>query len=173
MNFVDLATAAAHFNAVARELEHAPQRIVETGSQVILVAARSMPGRYEKGWPRLKPETIARKARGDSPLLETGSLRDSFERSVGHHEAWIGSNNQKAIWMELGTSRGVPPRPIWGTIEQKAGPAMRRIARAEIARAFAIGRHDAHELRELLHLAKHVYDKVKQMGEALLDEGDD
>jgi hypothetical protein len=30
------------------------------------------------------------------------------------HEAYVGSNNQKALWHELGTSR-IPPRPFLAT----------------------------------------------------------
>ena len=35
-------------------------------------------GTYEFGLPPLKPETIERKANGDTPLLETGEMRDSI-----------------------------------------------------------------------------------------------
>jgi phage gpG-like protein len=49
--------------------------------------------------------------RTDSPLLETGDLRDSIERDVQHGVAYVGSNNPKALWHEFGTSR-IPPRPF-------------------------------------------------------------
>jgi phage gpG-like protein len=49
--------------------------------------------------------------RTDSPLLETGDLRDSIERDVQHGVAFVGSNNPKALWHEFGTSR-IPPRPF-------------------------------------------------------------
>jgi phage gpG-like protein len=44
-------------------------------------------------------------------LLETGDLRDSIERVVPHGIAYVGSNNKKALWHELGTSR-IPPAGI-------------------------------------------------------------
>ena len=171
MNFADLAAAAAHFDAVARNMEQAPQRIVETGSMIILVGARSMPGHYEKGWPKLKPETIERKAKGDSPPLETGALRNSFERTVGNREAWIGTNDEKIVWMEFGTSRGIPPRPVWLTIANKAGPSIEKIARAEVARVFAMAGAQSHALKEALHAAHKIYEAVKRLGEDLV-EGD-
>jgi phage gpG-like protein len=68
-------------------------------------------GTYDYGWPALKPSTIAGKSTGDSPLLETGDLRDSIERDVQHDVAYVGSNNKKALFHELGTSR-IPPRPF-------------------------------------------------------------
>jgi phage gpG-like protein len=70
-------------------------------------------GTYEYGWPPLKPATVARKSTGDSPLLETGELRDSIERDVQDHVAYVGTNNKKALWHEFGTSR-IPPRPFFG-----------------------------------------------------------
>ena len=48
-----------------------------------------------------------------SPLLETGDLRDSIERDVQQHVAYVGSNDNKALWHEFGTSR-IPPRPFLG-----------------------------------------------------------
>jgi phage gpG-like protein len=41
-------------------------------------------------------------------------LRDSIEREVQQHVAYVGSNNPKALWHEYGTSR-IPPRPFLGT----------------------------------------------------------
>ena len=60
-------------------------------------------------WPPLKEASVARKATGDSPLLETGELRNSIEKTIGHHVAWVGSDDDKAVWMEFGTST-IPPR---------------------------------------------------------------
>jgi hypothetical protein len=45
-------------------------------------SAKEALGTHEFGWPPLQPETIARKATGDSPLLETGALRDSIKHNV-------------------------------------------------------------------------------------------
>ena len=75
-------------------------------------------GTYQTGWAPLKPETIARKADGDTPLLETGEMRDSIEHravpmpygAMGE----IGSNDKVALFQEMGTSRGVPPRSFLG-----------------------------------------------------------
>ena len=55
----------------------------------------------------MKPQTIASKATGDSPLLETGDLRASITHRVDKEkkEAYVGSDNPKARYHELGTSR--------------------------------------------------------------------
>ena len=68
-------------------------------------------GGYDYDWPRLQPETIARKARGDSPLLETGALRASMQYSVDANGsmAVVGTNDPDALFQELGTVH-IPPR---------------------------------------------------------------
>jgi phage gpG-like protein len=83
---------------------------LEQAAMLIEAEAKRVIGTYEYGWPRLKPATVARKA-GDTPLLETGEMRDSIEHSVADDgmEAQVGSNNPKAVWHELGTSR-IPAR---------------------------------------------------------------
>jgi hypothetical protein len=72
-------------------------------------------GTYQEGWAQLKPETIASKATGDSPLLETGHMRDTISHFVNPvsvvMEVVVGSTDKKAVWQEMGTSR-IPPRPF-------------------------------------------------------------
>lgn len=91
--------------AVMEAMEHAA---LEKAAVVVETEAKRVIGTYDYGWPPLAPSTLARKA-ADTPLLETGDLRDSIEHNVGGHEAMIGSNNPKAVFHELGTVR-VPPR---------------------------------------------------------------
>lgn len=75
-------------------------------------------GSYQTGWAPLKPTTIARKMTGDTPLLETGEMRDSIEHraaptiygAIGE----IGSNDPIALYQEMGTSRSIPPRSFLG-----------------------------------------------------------
>jgi hypothetical protein len=67
-------------------------------------------GTYEYGWPPLAPSTLARKA-ADTPGLETGEMRDSIEYTADDHAVQIGSDNDKLVWFELGTSRQ-PPRSV-------------------------------------------------------------
>jgi hypothetical protein len=93
--FADLADKGAH-DAAVHALEKAAQIIEDEAKRVI--------GTYEYGWEPLKPETIARKA-ADTPLYETGEMRDSIEHYVDPDrlKAEVGSNNPKALWHELGT----------------------------------------------------------------------
>lgn len=75
--------------------------------------AASYPGHYQPGWAPLKPETIARKRNGDTPLLETGEMRDSITHELLPAELTVvvGSPDKTALFQELGTSR-IPPRPF-------------------------------------------------------------
>ncbi len=82
---------------------------MEQVGQLVENEAKRVLGGYDYGWPELQPETIARKATGDSPLLETGQMRDSIGHIAEARSVSIGSNSDKAVWQELGTAR-IPPR---------------------------------------------------------------
>ena len=96
--------------AAALQTEILAERVAET--------ARNYLGEYQPGWAPLKEATIARKATGDSPLLETGEMRDSIDvRRVRYAPdevlvaQSIGSSMDRALFMEEGTTK-VPPRPF-------------------------------------------------------------
>jgi hypothetical protein len=93
--FQSLASKGAHDACVAA-LEKAAQIIEDEAKRVI--------GTYEYGWPPLQPATVARKG-ADTPLYETGEMRDSIEHYVDAQRliAQVGSNDPKALWHELGT----------------------------------------------------------------------
>ena len=82
--------------------------------------AKAAIGTYLFGWPQLAESTQAdRSAKGYSPnepLLRTGAMRDSLahraELSAEGAEGVVFSDDVKALWAELGTSRGEPPRPF-------------------------------------------------------------
>lgn len=104
-----LSSFAAHLTSVATSLPLAEHAALEAACKIVKTEAKRVLGTYEYGWPRLKPATIARKKNGDTPLLESGEMRGSIEHTVQPHEGWVGSNNKKAVWHELGT-RTIPPR---------------------------------------------------------------
>jgi hypothetical protein len=77
-------------------------------------------GHYQPGWAPLAESTIADKAAHGfavpAPLLRTGEMRDSIKRELDPVglEVVVGSNDLKALWQELGTSR-IPPRSFLGS----------------------------------------------------------
>jgi hypothetical protein len=108
---------AARLQAAAALIRPA---LVAPALEVVTIAeheARAAVGTYAFGWPPLKPDTIAQKATGDSPLLETGEMRDSIasraEPTAIGAEGEVYSGSPKAVWHELGTDR-IPPRPFLG-----------------------------------------------------------
>jgi len=53
----------------------------------------------------------------DNPLLRDGTLRDSYKHTVQGLEAATGSEEENAVWQELGTPNAlypIPPRSILG-----------------------------------------------------------
>jgi phage gpG-like protein len=110
---------AALLAGAAVEIEHGKDKGLEKACVILETEAKRVIGGYDYGWPPLQPETIARKTTGDSPLLETGEMRDSIEHTVGHGEAWVGSNSMIAVYQELGTGT-IPPRSfLWGAAMHK------------------------------------------------------
>jgi phage gpG-like protein len=107
---------------------------LEEACKIVQEEAKRVIGTYEYGWPRLKPETVVRKGGADTPLLETGALRDSIEYTVDRDNltAWVGSDDPIAPYQELGTVT-IPARSFL------AGAAMRK--EAEIVRKTGVSVH--------------------------------
>src|SRR6516162_2395737 len=117
MKMLSLAEAATIFAEVAVEMDHMKHHCLDEGSKILQDEAKRVLGTYDYGWPQLAAATQEQRERQgyapNDPLLVTGDLRDSIERDVQHNVASVGSNNNKALWHEMGTSR-IPPRPFFG-----------------------------------------------------------
>lgn len=102
---------AAFATAMAVRIDHAKHEALEEGAKIIDVEAKRVLGTDGYHWPALSPHTEKTKP---GMLLETSEMHDSIEHNVdaSGHEAHIGSNNDKAVWQELGTSgpHPIPPR---------------------------------------------------------------
>ena len=151
----------AKLAAIDRDLKITNEAIVARACELVANAAKDALGTYEFGWVSLKPETIARKMRGDSPLLETAELRNSIEWQAHGLKGEVGSNLDKAVWHEFGTSR-VPARPFLSSAAmQMEGEIHKMAARAVMAVIAGRGLHSS-EMGELLHLLKHIGHHVKE-----------
>jgi hypothetical protein len=80
-------------------VEHA---IVARACEMVAVEAKRVIGVGYEDCSALKPETLAHKFY-NTPLLETGEMRASIEWNARGNEGHVGSNNDKAVWHELGT----------------------------------------------------------------------
>jgi hypothetical protein len=118
---MNLLEAAAKFVAIGIAYEKGVHDALEKACVIIETEAKSYPGEYQTGWAPLAESTIARKATGDSPLRETSEMAESYEHTVQGKSGFVGSDNDKAVWQELGTSRGIPPRSVLGLAAQQKG----------------------------------------------------
>src|SRR5664279_4320822 len=109
MQEFSLLSFVAHLHTIDRDLHEVGPAIVARACEMVAKQAKSAIGKQHELWAPLQPETIARKLRGNTPLLETGELRDSIEWTASGLEGQVGSNNDKAVWHELGTYH-IPPR---------------------------------------------------------------
>lgn len=109
------------------------KRGLEKAAVIIETEAKRVIGTYDYGWAPLKAETIARKANGDTPLLETGEMRDSIEHTVQGRKAEIGSNSDIAVYQELGTAK-IPARSfLAGAAVHKGHEAAKEIGQEVFA----------------------------------------
>lgn len=135
--------------SLMREMPHHMHSTMEQAGKLMEDAAKAKLGEYQPGWPPLSPDTIARKATGDSPLLETGELRESIHHIVidapggQGGEVYVGSDNDKALWHELGTVH-IPPRPFLTSTAMEMGPKLADLVGARTAAFLRTG-----EVREV------------------------
>jgi hypothetical protein len=173
-----LLEAAAKFQGIAEDMRAAPGEIVERACQIVEKEAKESLGHYHRGWPRLKPETIAHKATGDSPLLETGEMRDSIEHTVveadaDHAVGYVGSNSDIAVYQELGTSRGIPPRSFLMGAAMRKEKQIYRMAYSRVAAAFDGRGAAAREWREIMHIVKEVGHQAKKLWDEIKPDEDE
>lgn len=99
----------------------------KVGTLAVTLAAH-YPGEYQPGWAPLAESTIKDKeAKGypiPSPLKRTGEMAESYRKELVPSElaVVVGSPEKKALWQEMGTSRGIPPRPVSGLAMQNSLP---------------------------------------------------
>ncbi len=133
-----LAGFAAHLAAMVIEVEHETKEALERAAQLVATEAKAEIGIYQDAagpfaeWPELADSTKAdRVSKGFSenkPLLRTGGLRDSIEHQVSGDTAHVGSDSDVAVYQELGTARGIPPRSFLGGAAFRKEHEIRQLA---------------------------------------------
>ena len=63
---------AAKLGEIEHDMKEIGPAIVAKACEMVCAEAKRVLGTHDYDWPELKPETIANKMRGDTPLLETG-----------------------------------------------------------------------------------------------------
>jgi len=168
MSVLSLLEAAAAMKAIQKDIALAEQVIVGRAAIMIRDSIRNQViGHEHSYWQPLAASTLAEKA-ANTPLLETGSFRNSIGASIGIREARVGTNDFRGPYFEFGTSK-MPPRPFlwpgWMAVEKD----VLRMAGQEMRHAFrALGGHAMqaaelfHLLRELAHIAKEIANQFQE-----------
>lgn len=116
---MDLGGLAKALALTAVAVEHSGPDRMERVCKLLVKSAKHAIGTYKFGWPQLAPSTQADRVRegwpANEPLLRTGELQDSITYNMDHdgREAFVGSDNEKAVWQEFGTAK-IPPRSFLG-----------------------------------------------------------
>jgi phage gpG-like protein len=161
----------AKLKMIEHDMDALGPEIVRKACEMVAEEARRVIGEGYDFWPALAPSTLARKMM-NTPLLETGELRASIEWNASGLEGAVGSNNDKAVWHELGTSH-IPPRSfLMGAAIEMESKIHKMAARAVMAVMMGKGLASA-EMRELLHLLHHVGHAVKEATDKALEGPDD
>src|SRR4051794_36413616 len=120
MELLELAAKLGEIALAQHEMEH---HALEQAAVVVEKRAKEKIGEYQDqagpfiAWPELADATKADRVNQgypeDEPGLRSGEMRDSIEHVVVDSEAQVGSNDDKLVWFELGTSKQ-PPRSVLG-----------------------------------------------------------
>jgi hypothetical protein len=176
MKMFDLLGFIAELPAIERDLEASGPKIIERACQIVQKKAKAAIGKNHEMWAPLAESTIADKAHHGfptpKPLLRTGELRDSIEYVVHGLEGAVGSDLDRAVWQELGTSR-IPPRSFLVSSAISSEDKIRRMAAATTIAALSGFGHTARDVREMLHLLHQAGHALKELGEDLLGHDED
>jgi hypothetical protein len=174
--FFDLAEAAAKFAAFGETMKAANEAILTEWAVTVRDKAKAAIGTYRYKWPQLADATQREREQegytANEPLLRTGEMRDSISAmvqmySAQHGRAVVGSTSDIAVWQELGTSRGIPPRSFLYASAKRSEKDVKKIARKFVRAAWlSAGRdneilHLLHAIKLLLEIAHHIGKELK------------
>jgi phage gpG-like protein len=172
MTVYSLLGMAAKLHAMEADMKLVTEDIVAQACAMVAEEAKRVLGTHDYGWVDLKPETIARKMRGDTPLLETGKMRASIQWNASGNEGYVGSNDLIAVYQELGTSK-IPPRPFLSGAAIAMEAKIHKMAGRAVTAVLAGKGLNSVELRELLHLLRELKHVAKEAWETFGPEGED
>lgn len=173
MSVFSLLEFAAGLEALGLGLEATEAEVLAKSCQLLSTAAKDLIGVPKPEWPPLKPETLARKDGVNTPLLETGEMRDSIAWNSDAHEGYVGSNSEILRYQEFGTSRGIPPRPVLGLAAAQNEREVERIAEKAVSAAFGGALGGVGEILHALREAGHHLHKAGEGANELMHGGDE
>jgi hypothetical protein len=168
-----LAEFALHLKEIEREMHELGPAIIRKACMMVAAEAKRVLGEGYPEWPELAPSTLAHKMM-NTPLLETGAMRASIEWSTSHDGlvGHVGSNLDRAVYQELGTSR-IPPRSfLAGALHHEVDAIVKMAGRAAHAVISGRGLHGS-EFIELLHVLRHVGRELKETFQEAVEPEDE
>jgi hypothetical protein len=131
-----LTNFVAHLAGAAMEISHINHAAMERACLVVEKEAKREVGTYQDGqgqiagWAELADSTKDDRVRQgyseNDPGLRSGEMRDSIGHAVSENEGVVGSNDEKLVWFELGTSKQ-PPRSVLALAALHKGEAVAKI----------------------------------------------
>src|ERR1700682_836435 len=92
----------AKLKTIELEMNVLGPAIIAHACELVAAEAKRVLGTEGYDWPALSPATLAHKMQSGM-LLERGELRASIEWNSEGNEGHVGSDLDKAVWIELGT----------------------------------------------------------------------
>jgi hypothetical protein len=126
MNFANTAAFVAHLAGLAQGIEDMQHHLLEVACKAVEKEAKSEIGHYQDAagpypaWDELKASTIERKSGLEQPLIREGELRDSIHHSTDGHIGTVGSDDDAAVYQELGTHNMAPRSFLAGALYRLA-----------------------------------------------------
>lgn len=127
-HFHSMAGLALQLGEIAVAQHRMEANALEKCAKLVEQRAKAKLGEYQDaagpfaGWADLADATKAdRVNKGypeDDPLLRTGALRDSIEHTVQGSEAQVGSDEDTAVYLELGTKHMSPRSFLGGALAE-------------------------------------------------------
>lgn len=124
-SFPSISSFVAYMNQRIATLPEAQKHGLEKAAAHIQEKAQAAIGTYDYNWPQLADSTQRDRERlgfsANDPLLRSGELKESIQhRVIDHAHAAVGSDDDKAVWNELGTDKA-PPRSFLGETGARHG----------------------------------------------------
>ena len=142
--FTSFLEAAVHCGELALAAHEADEIALEKATKFLQKKVKDKYGEYQPeagpfvAWAELAESTKQDRERQgypeDEPLLRTGDVRESIEREVKDSEGFVGSDNDIAVWEELGT-KNMPPRSTMGSAGVENAEAIVKIVGDEVVMA--------------------------------------
>jgi phage gpG-like protein len=160
---------AAKLMAAEADMRLITPETIRAACQIVASAARDMIGVPKPEWPALNPETLARKI-ANTPLLETGAMRDSIQWNSDEHDGYVGSNSKILQYQEFGTQKGLPPRPVLGLAVIKKEKEIERMAAKAVMSVLRGMGTNSSEIAEIVRLLREIGHTVKDIATSVNEE---